>query len=141
MKITKKTKFISLIDRAEAIENNEMRRFEKEKTQKEQELEKEIKETEENGKDTISVGEYQRYIVKRAELKGIKEGIEIGRSEFAKVSTNYSVGFKEGKAQAISEFKEKLLICDTMMRGCTDLNQWWKNMVMEIEKTAQEQKA
>ena len=31
MKITKKTKFISPIDRAEAIENNEMRRFEKEK--------------------------------------------------------------------------------------------------------------
>ena len=27
MKITKKTKFISPIDRAEAIENNEMRRF------------------------------------------------------------------------------------------------------------------
>ena len=74
------------------------------KTQKEQELEENLKILRENKGNLKELTRMMLYKSQEAELKGIKEG----KLVFAKVSSNYSVGFKEGKVQAISEFKEKV---------------------------------
>jgi hypothetical protein len=108
-----------------------------EKQTKEQELEKEINDLKKEYDKPMRMGRDMKVrlmlLEKEAELKGIKEGIQIGLDQGSDIC-------KVQLAQAISEFKEKLLNyldCDWSSYS-KDTQKVIKDIQLKINKTAQE---
>ena len=133
MKITKKTKFISPIDRAEAIENNEMRRFEKEKEYCEH-CKKLITDKMKNDQHVI-------YASAEHTLSAPQEGqiIEFNDPMFggvyccrdcyeeeAGIKLARETGKEEGKEETLNEVMK---IIDSQTIECTNqFGEWWMNL-------------